>query len=92
MALTKGHTNNPNGRPKGVQNKFTGNVKKMFLAVFESLQKDDKASLETWAKSNPTEFYKIIGKLMPREIDIQSNENKPIKILPIDLTIKNNDE
>jgi len=71
MGLNKGQTNNPGGRPKGTKNKFTGNVKEMFLTVFVSLQNDSKTNLEAWAKNNPTEFYKLMGRLMPKEIEVK---------------------
>lgn len=56
------------GRPKGVQNKLTRTVKETVLSVFNDLQKDPKANLKTWARQEPTEFYRIASKLIPTEL------------------------
>ena len=56
------------GKPKGTQNKITRTVKETVLAVFNSLQADPKANLESWAKEAPTEFYRIAAKLIPTDI------------------------
>ena len=50
--------------------KFTKTVKDGFSDVFKNLQKDPKANLMSWAKQNPTEFYKLASKLIPTEIDL----------------------
>lgn len=57
------------GRPKGVPNKHTAAIKAAFERAFALLQQDDQAKLEEWAKRNPTEFYKLAGKLIPSEIN-----------------------
>lgn len=56
------------GRPKGVQNKLTRTVKETVLAAFNDLQSDPKANIMSWAKDNPTDFYKIASKLIPTEV------------------------
>lgn len=56
------------GRPPGVQNKLSRTVKETVLAVFNELQNDPDANLTTWAKSEPTEFYRIASKLIPTEL------------------------
>lgn len=56
------------GRPKGQGNKLTRTVKETVLAVFDQLQEDRQANLLAWAKSEPTEFYKIAAKLIPTEV------------------------
>lgn len=90
MGLKKGQTNNPNGRPKGSKNVFTKSIKDLFLDVFHELQLDDKAKLLNWAKENPTEFYRLISKMLPKEVEINENENGLIGkgFLPVDLKIK----
>jgi hypothetical protein len=57
-----------NGKPKGAINKTTKLVKEVFADVFNDLQKDRTANLKTWAKKNPTEFYKIASKLIPLQL------------------------
>lgn len=56
------------GRTRGSTNKITKTVKETVLAVFNDLQADPKANLKTWAKEEPTEFYRIAAKLIPTEI------------------------
>jgi hypothetical protein len=56
------------GKPKGAISHLTRTVKETVLAVFNDLQEDPQANLTTWAKSEPTEFYKIAAKLIPTEV------------------------
>lgn len=56
------------GRGKGVQNHLTKTVKETVLEVFNKLQEDPKANLESFAKKYPREFYQIAAKLIPTEI------------------------
>lgn len=56
------------GRPAGIQNKLSRTVKETVLAVFNELQDDPDANLATWAKAEPTEFYRIASKLIPTEL------------------------
>ena len=55
------------GRPKGIPNKLTREVKEAFRAVFESLQEDEGQpyTLVEWAKQNPGQFYPLASKLIP---------------------------
>lgn len=57
------------GRQEGSLNKFTKTVKERVLEVFNELQDDPTANLLDWAKSEPTEFYKIAAKLIPADIN-----------------------
>ena len=54
--------------PSRGQGKLNRTVKETVLAVFNQLQQDPKARLITWAKAEPTEFYKIAAKLIPTEL------------------------
>lgn len=56
------------GRQPGQLNKLTRTVKETVLAVFNDLQDDPKVNLAAWAKTEPTEFYKIAAKLIPQDI------------------------
>lgn len=56
------------GRKKGTPNRLTRSVKEAFEEAFRQLQGDPDASLPTWAKENPTEFYKLAAKLIPHEL------------------------
>lgn len=57
------------GRVKGVPNKFTSSVKEAVKAAFDQIQGDPAANLVTWAKANPTEFYRLAAKLIPAAVD-----------------------
>lgn len=51
------------GRPPGVPNKTTANVKAALEEAFERMGGVPK--LTEWADENPTEFYKLYAKLLP---------------------------
>lgn len=74
--FTKGNS----GKPKGTPNKLTKTVKETILGAFNDLQEDPRANIFSWAKDNPTEFYKIASKLIPTEISANITSNKPIII------------
>lgn len=57
------------GRQKGTPNKLTRNVKDILQQVFNDLQADPEASLFTWAKNNPAEFYKMAARLIPADVN-----------------------
>lgn len=75
MPFEKG---NP-GKPKGATNLLTRTVKERVLEVFNELQLDPKVNMVTWAKQEPTEFYKIAAKLIPAEINAHV-DNKIINV------------
>ncbi len=81
MPFEKGHKKiEGTGRAKGTPNKLTKTVKETVLAVFNDLQNDPKANLLDWAKSEPTEFYKIASKLIPTEVNAQVEITKTLDI------------
>ena len=68
--FVQGLSGNPNGRPVGSKNKFT-TLKSTFIEAFEEIGGVD--NLVEWARCNQTEFYKILARLMPREIHADVN-------------------
>jgi hypothetical protein len=54
------------GRPKGSLNKTTASIKAALLEAFEKRGGVD--ALVSWGDDNPTEFYKLIGRLVPHEV------------------------
>lgn len=76
MAFKKGDPKPAgSGRKEGTQNAITRTVKETVLAVFNKLQEDPVANLESWAKTEPTEFYKISSKLIPTEVSAKIDAN-----------------
>lgn len=70
MGFKKGEPRPENaGRKEGSINKLTKTVKERVLEVFNELQEDSEANLLSWAKTEPTEFYKIAAKLIPHDIN-----------------------
>jgi len=59
------------GKPKGSKNKVSFDVVKSIQGVYGWLGGD--VALLEWAKSNPEEFYKIVAKLIPKEIKLEGS-------------------
>ena len=68
--FVQGSSGNPNGRPVGSKNKFT-TLKSAFIEAFEEIGGVD--NLVEWARCNQTEFYRMLARLMPREIHADVN-------------------
>ena len=64
--FVEGSSGNPNGRPLGSKNKFT-TLKNTFIEAFEELGEVD--NLVEWARAKQTEFYRMVARLMPREVE-----------------------
>ena len=60
------------GRKKGTQNKLTNLVKKNVIEVFNSI--GGKKHMIEWAKENPTQFYRLFAKILPKEDMIQPTD------------------
>lgn len=58
--------NRGKGRPLGAKNKTTTKVKEALVAVYAK-RGGDKALL-AWSQENPTEFYKLWGRMLPQEV------------------------
>jgi len=68
-SFIKGKSANPGGRPRGAKGKFT-NLKESFLNAYNEGGGD--AWLITWAKENETDFFKILARLLPKEIEVET--------------------
>lgn len=77
MAFKKGDKKPANsGKVKGTPNKLTQTVKEVFTNVFSELQEDPEVKLSEWAKSNPTDFYKLSAKLIPTAVNAEITVKK----------------
>lgn len=57
------------GRPKGVPNKVSGQLKETILAAMDAAHKDGALGyLTEQAKRNPQSFMGLIGKVLPTEL------------------------
>jgi hypothetical protein len=61
MGLTKGMTNNPNGRPKGIPNKSTNDLRQ-WIADFIEGQREQ--IVMDWQQLEPKERLQMFEKLM----------------------------
>ena len=68
--FVEGSSGNPNGRPVGSKNKFT-TLKSAFIEAFEEIGGVD--NLFKWVRCNQTDFYRMLPRLMPREIHADVN-------------------
>jgi hypothetical protein len=78
MALRK----RTGGRQRGTPNRVTRAIREHFAEAFELLQEDKTVNLVSWAKANPTEFYRLASKLIPLQLETEM-ESKPQSIIQI---------
>jgi len=80
MGAPKNHAK-AGGRKAGVPNKMTRTVKETLQYAFEMMQTKPKVNLVEWGEKNPTDFYKLVQKLIPQAIDatISGTDGGPIK-------------
>lgn len=75
----KGVSNNPGGRPKGVPNKLTADLRAMILAAL------DRAGGENYlyeqALENPKAFLALLSRVLPMTVAGDSNAPLTIKIV-----------
>lgn len=70
------------GRQKGTPNKFTRTVKETILQCFEDIGGRD--AFAKWARRNPTEFYKLYGKVLPLSLQGDGSKEFILKFEPDD--------
>jgi hypothetical protein len=61
------------GRKPGTPNKTTQTIKAMFEEVVDRLGGPD--ALLTWAQAEPTEFWKCVSKLLPKDVTVDVGAN-----------------
>ena len=68
------------GRLHGYPNKTTVSVKAALEAAFQGL--GGVPALIAWAEKEPAEFYRLWGKLLPKNVTIEGGAQLGIVILP----------
>ncbi len=71
-------------RQKGTPNRVTRAIREHFAEAFELLQEDKTVNLVSRAKTNPTEFYRLASKLIPLQLETETQQatQSIIKIVP----------
>ncbi len=68
------NSNNDNLKHKQNRNSKYMKLANAFLEVFDDLQVSDNVwTLKNWAKQNPGEFFKLISKMLPNNIKLDSD-------------------
>lgn len=100
MPFEKGNTLGKLGRAKGSKNKITKDIRQVFHQVYEEMGAKlmDKVTglplsgheaMCDWARNNPTEFYRLYGKMIPtREEQPEDQHEDFIDELVLDDEIK----
>src|SRR5215213_4409724 len=77
MAAAKG-TQPPGGSRKGKPNKVTADLKAMILGALNAQEGGGQAYLQRQADENPVAFMGLIGKLLPKDVTVESNSTVAI--------------
>lgn len=79
MAFPKGQKNPNAGRPKGIPNRPSIELRDMVLAAFEELGGTNW--LVEVARNDPKTFVPLITKMLPKDVQIDfNNQIEPIQI------------
>ena len=87
----KGNTNNPNGRPKGIPNKSTIEIREKLNEIIAAESKYISEELTKLRKEDPQKYLTILEKfvayVVPKRRDITSDD-EPIQLPnPINITV-----
>ena len=80
----KGNTNNPNGRPKGVQNRTTQEAKKLFNSIVNDQIDNIKDSFDKIRNESPYRYLIVLAKYLnyvyPKGLELNIDEQKESNI------------
>ena len=92
MAPKKGHTNNPNGRPKGIPNRTTKEAKELLEQILLGQVENIRDALDELKEKDVARFLDSCAKLftyvLPKKTDITGIP--PIQVKLPDIVIKTN--
>ena len=87
----KGNTNNPNGRPKGVPNKSTIEIREKLNEIIAAESEHISVELEKLRKDDPQKYLNILEKfvayVVPKRRDITSGDEQIQLPNPINITV-----
>lgn len=66
------------GRRKGSPNKITRAFREAVQTVYHGIGGDE--AFATWARENPTEFYRIAARLIPQEMRHAGGDGEPLTV------------
>ena len=72
------------GRRKGTPNKVSGSVKEAVLETF--MQLGGVTHMAEWAGKNPGDFYRILARLLPREVTGEGGAPIPVATTNLDFS------
>ena len=71
-----GQSGNPEGRPQGLKNHFSKQLKDDLRAAYEARGKGEKGGKSFWReikREHPVIFARILAGLLPKELDLNLN-------------------
>ncbi len=64
------------GRPRGSVNRLTAVTREAFLFAFKKV--GGKRALAEWAAANPGDFFPLVARLIPRQLEIEGELSLPV--------------
>ena len=84
-----GESGNPNGRPKGSRNKLAKNFLKTLAKDFKEHGAD---AVEATRKDKPEAYLGVIGRLMPKLMELSGPDGGPIGVKDFGFTDSEGEE
>lgn len=66
------------GRPKGLANKINGELKEMIRTALD--EAGGVTYLVTCARDNPNAFLGLVGKIIPKDVNVSGGDGEPLTI------------
>lgn len=82
--FVKGQVTNPNGRPVGALNAITAEIKDMVRKALD--EAGGVSYLVQQASANPQAFMGLVGRCIPKDVNVKIKENPRIFVFPDNVT------